>query len=108
MALPLQAQGDHPVIAALAVLKDVYGRHSDTLARIPAIKLGNRWREAIADKGPAQGLVCIQWATLFCPACCLAEMARSITHTFAFRSQASLLISPRALEPAQAICTTGI
>lgn len=93
MALPLQAQGDHPVIAALAVLKDVYGRHSDTLARIPAIKLGNRWREAIADKDRRKALCAFEWATLFALRVALRNGSVYLTHTFAFRSQASLLIS---------------
>ena len=63
LTLPLEAHGDHPVIAAMALLRETYGRKANTLATIPTINLGNRWREAFADADRRKALCAFEWAT---------------------------------------------
>lgn len=93
LILPLQAHGDHPVIAALALLRETYDRKANTLVAIPTIKLGNRWREAFADADRRKALCAFEWATLFALRVALRNGSVYLSHTFAFRSQASLLIA---------------
>lgn len=93
LTLPLQAQGDHPVIAALALLKETYDRKANALSKTPTIKLGNRWRAAFADADRRKALFAFEWATLFALRVALRNGSVYQSHTFAFRSQTSLLIS---------------
>lgn len=92
-SLPLEAQGDHPVIEALALLRVLYVKKSNVLLQVPAIKLGRRWQEAIGNPDRAKALAAFEWATLFALRVALRNGSVYLAHSFSFRSQASLLIS---------------
>jgi hypothetical protein len=48
--LPLQSNGEHPVTAALDVLRGLYAGSSRELPPVAHIDLGRRWREAIRTR----------------------------------------------------------
>lgn len=92
--LPLQAQGQHPVIDALAVLRPLYIAKSNLLLKIPTVHLGNRWQDAFADGDRKKALAAFEWATLLKLRMALRNGSVFLSHSFNFKSQASLLISP--------------
>ena len=92
--LPFEAQTVHPVINALEVLRGIYARKSYTLPDHVAIRLGRAWREAIDSYDRYKALLAFEWATLFALRVALRNGSVFIDHSFAFRSQAMLLIPP--------------
>ena len=90
--LPFEAQTVHPVISALEVLRGIYARKCYTLPDGVAIRLGRAWREAIDSYDRYQALLAFEWATLFALRVALRNGSVFIDHSFAFRSQAMLLI----------------
>ena len=92
--LPFEAQTAHPVIDALNVLRDLYARKGYTLPDRVAIRLGRVWRDAIDGYDRYKALLAFEWATLFALRVALRNGSVYINHSFAFRSQATLLIPP--------------
>ncbi len=91
--LPLQAQGEHPVVEALSILRGIYAVKSNLLLKIPITPLGNRWKEAFANRDRKKALAAFEWATLLKLRMALRNGSVYLPHSFAFKSQASLLIS---------------
>jgi hypothetical protein len=92
LTLPLAAQGDHPVIQALDVLRNTYANRATSLITIPTIKLGNRWQKVIAGVDRQKALSAFEWATLFALRVALRNGSVYLGHSFVFRSQATLFI----------------
>lgn len=93
LTLPLAAQGDHPVIQALEILRNTYANRVTTLATAPDLKLGNRWQKVIAGTDRKKALSALEWATLFALRLSLRNGSVYLEHSFVFRSQATLFIS---------------
>lgn len=93
LTLPLAAQGDHPVIQALEVLRNTYASRATSLVTIPTIKLGNRWQKVIAGADRKKALSAFEWATLFALRVALRNGSVYLDHSFVFRSQATLFIA---------------
>ncbi len=93
LTLPLAAQGDHPVIQALEVLRNTYASRATSLITIPTIKLGNRWQKVIAGVDRQKALSAFEWATLFALRVALRNGSVYLGHSFVFRSQATLFIA---------------
>jgi TnpA family transposase len=92
--LPFEAQTEHPVITALEVLRGLYGRRAYTLPERVTIRLGRVWRDAIDGYDRYKAMLAFEWATLFALRVALRNGSVFIEHSFAFRSQAMLLIPP--------------
>lgn len=90
--LPLQADGEHPVTSALNVLRSLYASKSRELPPVAHIDLGRRWREAIYSSDPRKALAAFEWATLFKLRMALRNGSVYLSHSFAFRGHAALLI----------------
>lgn len=91
--LPFEAQTQHPVIDAIKELRGIYAQKSKP--ELPAtvnIKLGRVWRDAINGPDRSNALIAFEWATLSALRIALRNGSVYIDHSFAFRSQASLLI----------------
>jgi hypothetical protein len=94
VALPFEAQTQHPVIDALAVLRDHYGKKtSNELPTNVDIQLGRMWRDAINGEDRVRALIAFEWATLSALRVALRNGSVYVDHSFSFRSQATLLIS---------------
>jgi len=76
------------------VLRDLYARKAYTLPDRIAIRLGRVWRDAIDGYDRHKALFAFEWATLFALRVALRNGSVFIEHSFAFRSQAMLLIPP--------------
>ncbi|ABO60166.1 transposase Tn3 family protein (plasmid) [Burkholderia vietnamiensis G4] len=92
--LPFEAQTAHPVIDALEVLCGLYARKAYTLPDRVTIRLGRAWREAIDGYDRYKALLAFEWATLFALRIALRNGSVYVEHSFAFRSQARMLIPP--------------
>jgi hypothetical protein len=90
--LPFEAQTAHPVTDALQVLRDLYARKAYTLPDRVTIRLGRAWREAIDGYDGHKALSAFEWATLFALRVALRNGSVFVEHSFAFRSQARMLI----------------
>ena len=90
--LPFEAQTAHPVTDALQVLRDLYARKAYTLPDRVTIRLGRAWREAIDGYDRHKALSAFEWATLFALRVALRNGSVFVDHSFAFRSQARMLI----------------
>jgi len=90
--LPLASDGEHPVAAALQVLRGVYAAKHRELPDVSRIDLGRRWREAIDDGDRRKALAAFEWATLFRLRVALRNGSVYLDHSFAFRGHAALLI----------------
>src|SRR5260370_16539334 len=95
--LPFEAQTAHPVTDALQVLRGLYARKAYTLPDRVTIRLGRAWREAIDGYDRHKALSAFEWATLFALRIALGNGSVYVEHSFAFRSQARMLI-PQRLE----------
>lgn len=90
--LPLASDGDHPVTAALEMLRGVYAGRGRELPPAAHIDLGRRWREAIGAEDRAKALSAFEWATLFKLRVALRNGSVHLAHSFAFRGHAALLL----------------
>lgn len=91
--LPFEAQTQHPVIDALNELRDLYAKKShNELPDSVGIHLGRVWRDVINGADRNKALVAFEWATLFALRVALRNGSVYVGHSFAFRSQAALLI----------------
>ncbi len=91
--LPWQADAEHPVIGALAVLSEQYASKVRELpfnAKLP--ELGSAWRTAIGCDDRARALVAFEIATLFALRRALRNGAVWIEHSQSFRGRARLFI----------------
>ena len=93
-ALPFQAQADHPVIDALALLRELYAHKAVELPKDTDIHLGRAWQRMIANDDRGQALLAFEWATLFALRVALRNGSVYVDHSFSFRSLATLLIPP--------------
>ncbi len=91
--LPFSALSAHPVIEALAVLQDLYAQRSDHLPDPITIRLGRAWQPALDGEDRQRALAAFEWGTLFALRVGLRNGSVFLEHSFAFRSQATLLIS---------------
>ena len=91
--LPWQADAEHPAIAALAVLSDLYAgkvRELPVGSKLP--ELGGAWRAAIAGDDRTRALVAFEIATLFALRRALRNGSVWIEHSQSFRGRARLFI----------------
>lgn len=94
ISLPFEADGDHPVIEALALLRKIYANKPPRLPPdAQRINLGSRWKTSIAVEDPKKALAAFEWATLFKLRMSLRNGSIFVSHSFAFRGHAALLIS---------------
>lgn len=93
MRLPLRTQTQHKVIDAIDVLRKVYAQRG-TPELPPSVTgdFGRAWGQLIADKDRRRALAAFEWATLFALRVALRNGSVFVEHSFAFRSQATLLI----------------
>jgi TnpA family transposase len=92
LTLPFAAQTSHPVIEALALLRDLYASKSVELPQNTTIQLGRAWQRMIDNEDRNQALLAFEWATLFALRVALRNGSVYVEHSFDFRSQATLLI----------------
>ncbi|KVE40067.1 transposase [Burkholderia sp. BDU5] len=92
LSLPFAAQAAHPVIDALERLRELYGRGERALPEDTATRLGRGWQRAIDDEDRLRALIAFEWATLSALRVALRNGSVFVDHSFAFRSQATLLI----------------
>ncbi len=90
--LPFSAQSAHPVIDALTVLQELYARKADSLPDHITIRLGRAWQPAMEEQDRQRALAAFEWGTLFALRVALRNGSVFLAHSFAFRSQAALLI----------------
>ncbi|MBU9546209.1 Tn3 family transposase [Burkholderia multivorans] len=90
---PFEAEGAHPVIDALSLLRVLYRRRAYLLPDGVNIRLGRAWREAIDGYDRLRAMVAFEWATLFALRVALRNGSVFIDHSFSFRSQSHMLIS---------------
>jgi hypothetical protein len=92
MALPWEATPDHPVLAAIHVLKDLYKQGARELPATPAIDLGRVWRALLFRADREQAFRALEVATLLALRRALRNGTVSIDHSLAFRSRERLFI----------------
>ncbi|MFT0175270.1 Tn3 family transposase, partial [Paraburkholderia mimosarum] len=63
--LPFQAQTAHPVMDALALLRERYSNKAVDLPADTQIPLGRAWQRMIASENRTDALIAFEWATLF-------------------------------------------
>ncbi len=90
--LPFSAQSAHPVIDALTVLQELYAIKTDSLPDQITIRLGRAWQPAMEGQDRQRALAAFEWGTLFALRVALRNGSVFLAHSFAFRSQAALLI----------------
>ncbi|WP_137910022.1 MULTISPECIES: Tn3 family transposase [unclassified Burkholderia] len=91
--LPFEADGAHPVIEALTLLRSLYRRHAYLLPDGVNIRLGRAWREAVDGYDRFRAMVAFEWATLFSLRVALRNGTVFIGHSFSFRGQSHMLIA---------------
>lgn len=91
--LPFAAQSAHPVIEAMEVLRKLYARRADWLPDKVTIRLGRAWQPALEGQDRKRALAAFEWGTLFALRVALRNGSVFLDHSFAFRSQAAMLIS---------------
>ncbi|UBM07889.1 Tn3 family transposase [Cupriavidus metallidurans] len=94
--LPFAAQSAHPVIEAMEVLRKLYARRADWLPDNVTIRLGRAWQPALEGQDRKRALAAFEWGTLFALRVALRNGSVFLDHSFAYRSQAALLISNEA------------
>ena len=92
LSLPFQAQSAHPVMDALALLRDLYAVAAVELPPDTAIALGRVWQRMIASENRGEALIAFEWATLFALRVALRNGSVYVEHSFSFRSLGTLLI----------------
>ncbi|CAG9184814.1 Tn3 family transposase ISBusp1 [Cupriavidus laharis] len=91
--LPFAAQSAHPVIEAMEVLRKLYARRADWLPDRVMVRLGRAWQPALEGLDRKRALAAFEWGTLFALRVAMRNGSVFLDHSFAFRSQAALLIS---------------
>ena len=95
VGLPWQADAEHPVISALAVLSEQYSSKVRELAiNVKLPELGSAWRAAIGCDDRARAFVGFEIATLFALRRALRNGSVWIEHSQSFRGRARLFIAP--------------
>jgi len=95
VGLPWQADAEHPVISALAVLSEQYSSKVRELAiNVKLPELGSAWRAAIGCGDRARAFVGFEIATLFALRRALRNGSVWIEHSQSFRGRARLFIAP--------------
>jgi TnpA family transposase len=92
MAMPWEATPDHPVLAAIHVLKDLYKQGARELPTTPTIDLGRVWRALISGADREQAFRALEVATLLALRRALRNGTVWIDHSLAFRSRERLFI----------------
>lgn len=100
LTLPFESETSHPVIDALEVLRTVYVCGERELPVDVPVQLGRAWQRVIEGDDRVQALLAFEWATLSALRVALRNGSVFVAHSFAFRSQATLLI-PDAVWKAQ-------
>ena len=90
--LPFQAQTAHPVMDALALLRERYSNKAVDLPTDTQIPLGRAWQRMIASENRTDALIAFEWATLFALRVALRNGSVYVEHSFSFRSLGMLLI----------------
>ena len=91
--LPWQAQGEHPVVQALGLLRDLYARNKRHLPADVSIRLGPVWRDAITGYDRERAFRALEVATLFALRRALRNGSVWIEHSLSFRSREQLFIA---------------
>lgn len=100
LALPFESHSPHPVIDALEVLRTLYVCHERELPTDVPVQLGRAWQIILEGDDRVRALLAFEWATLSALRVALRNGSVFVGHSFAFRSQATLLI-PDAVWQAQ-------
>lgn len=91
--LPFESEVQHPVIDAIGMLKAIYSSPGkNELPETVEIKLGRVWRELIGSDDRVEALYAFEWATLSALRMALRNGSVFVSHSFSFRSRATLLI----------------
>lgn len=81
------------LIEAMEVLRKLYARRADWLPDKVVVRLGRAWQPALEGQDRQRALAAFEWGTLFALRVALRNGSVFLEHSFAFRSQAALLIS---------------
>jgi TnpA family transposase len=92
LTLPFASQTPHPVIDALEVLRTIYVCGERELPADVSVPVGRAWQRTVAGEDRVQALLAFEWATLSALRVALRNGSVFVEHSFAFRSQATLLI----------------
>jgi TnpA family transposase len=90
--LPWRGHADHPVLDALAVLRELYERDVRLLPATFAVPLGRVWRAPLAGADRERAFAACEVATLLSLRRALRNGTVWIEHSFAFRSREQLFI----------------
>ncbi|CAJ3199676.1 transposase Tn3 family protein [Burkholderia pseudomallei] len=92
LKLPFESQTPHPVIDALEVLRTVYVCGERELPVDVPVQIGRAWQRIVEEEDRVRALLAFEWATLSALRVALRNGSVFVDHSFAFRSQATLLI----------------
>ena len=93
--LPWQAQGTHPVVDAIAYLRDLYARgRRDLPQATPEWALGLVWKPLIADEDRERAFRALELATLSALRRAVRNGSVWIEHSLSFRSREQLFVPP--------------
>ena len=95
VALPWQSTPNHPVGAAMALLRGLYAREIRSLPAGLAIHLGGVWRAIIEGADRERALQTVEVATLLNLRRALRNGTVWIEHSLAFRSRERLFLPPQ-------------
>ncbi len=91
--LPFATQSAHPAIEAMEVLRNLYARRADWLPNRGTVRFGRAWQPILEGQDRRRALAAFEWGTLFALRVALRNGSVFLDHSFAFRSQATMLIS---------------
>ena len=91
--LPFATQSAHPVIEAMEILHNLYARKANWLPNRVAVRFGRAWQPVLEGQDRKRALAAFEWGTLFALRVALRNGSVFLDHSFAFRSQATMLIS---------------
>ncbi|UMY33482.1 Tn3 family transposase [Burkholderia contaminans] len=92
LTLPFASETVHPVIDALDVLRTIYVCGERELPIDVSVPVGRAWQRIVAGEDRVQALLAFEWAALSALRVALRNGSVFVEHSFAFRSQATLLI----------------
>jgi hypothetical protein len=104
MALPWEATPDHPVLAAIHVLKGLYKQGDRELPATPTIDLGRVWRALLSGADREQAFRALEVATLLALRRALRNGTVWIDYSLAFRSRERLFIPAERWEKERNSC----
>ncbi len=93
VGLPFATQSAHPAVEAMEILRNLYARRADWLPHRVTVRFGRAWQPILEGQDRKRALAAFEWGTLFALRVALRNGSVFLDHSFAFRSQATMLIS---------------